>query len=240
MGRASARPPPAHLFRQPRQPRRLRAGLDGAAGAGAAADAAGRRRRILAEGPIRRFIGERVFNAVLIEREAENAHARSDPADGGGARRRLLAHPLPGRHAQPDRGAAPALQERALPAGAGAARRRDGAGLDRQPQPRHAEGRADPGADPLHRLLRHAGPAARGRGEDGVPRARARGAAVAPAARSIRAHDGRASRRSSSSSRIGCVLVAATAVGMVLARRRGDDARSDDREPQPAHPAPGG
>ena len=46
----------------------------------------------------------------------------------------------------------------------------------------HAEGRADPGPDHVHGHLRHAGQAARGRGEDRLPRAGARRAPVASAA----------------------------------------------------------
>ena len=71
MGHASSRPPPAHLFRQPRQPRRFRPGLDGAAEAGPGEDAAGRRRRLLAEGQ-----GAALHRRARVQRRADRARGR--------------------------------------------------------------------------------------------------------------------------------------------------------------------
>ena len=47
------------------------------------------------KGAVRRFIGEKVFRAVLIDRIAQTARGRSDRSDGGGAGRRIFVDPFP-------------------------------------------------------------------------------------------------------------------------------------------------
>ena len=130
---------------------------------------------------VRRFIGERVFKAVLIERHAEQR--TEDPilqmAAALDQNASLIIFPEGTRNL---------TELPLLPLKSGIYRlallrpgRRAGAGVDRQPEPRHAEGRADPGAADLHRHVRHAAFAQGRRGEDGVPGTRAGGAAGAAA-----------------------------------------------------------
>ena len=65
-------------------------------------------------GGITGFFGRGVFNAVLVDREA--ASRENDPIQAARrARRRQVADLFSRGHAQHDRGAAPAVQERALP-----------------------------------------------------------------------------------------------------------------------------
>ena len=99
-----------------------------------------------------------VFNAVLIDRDPETG--REDPVglmvealDEGAS---LILFPEGTRNTT--RRATAAVQERALSSRPGAAGVRAGAGLDREPEPRHAEGRDRAGAADLHRHLRRGDP----------------------------------------------------------------------------------
>ena len=112
----------------------------------ASADTAGRRCRLLARGSrCGRFIGERVFRAVLIDR---NPATRD--ADHRRSWRRRSTRTAPSSfsrgNTQHRRGAAAAVQERALLSRQCPAGHRTGAGMDRKPELRHAQGRvrADP------------------------------------------------------------------------------------------------
>jgi hypothetical protein len=84
--------------------------------------------------------------------------------DEGGAGRRRLAHHVPRGHAQHRRRHPAAAEERPLSPGARLPQRAAGAGVDREPEARAAQGHAGADSAGLHGALRHADGA--GRGED--------------------------------------------------------------------------
>ena len=73
-------PRAARLFRQSHQPRRFRADLDRAAARAAAATRPVAGADYWLVGALRRFIGERVFRAVLIDRNRDTRERRPDRA----------------------------------------------------------------------------------------------------------------------------------------------------------------
>ena len=120
-------------------------------------------------GNLRRFIAERVFRAVLIDRDP--ATRKGDPveqmADALDASASLILFPEGTRNI--DRRAAAAVQERALSILRGAAAGGTGAGVDREPQPGHAEGRIRADPAPVHGHVRRAAARLRRRGQVRIP-----------------------------------------------------------------------
>jgi 1-acyl-sn-glycerol-3-phosphate acyltransferase len=99
-------------------------------------------------GPVRRWLASSVFNVVLIERK-QVTRANNPVRELGAVLQvgdSIILFPEGGRFL---RARADALQERPVSPGTGAARRAAGAGLDRQPQSRAAQGRADRHSLPL-------------------------------------------------------------------------------------------
>ena len=160
-GRADA------VLRQPHEPRRLRAAVGHAAARPARTHAAGGGAGLLGS-----------LEAAQLHRQGRVQRA-DDPArrlgpgrqpgrpDEGRAGGRRLAHHVPRGHSQHGRRHPATAEKRAVPPGARLPPRAAGAGVDREPEARAAQGRAGADSAGLHGALRHADHAG-GRGREGV------------------------------------------------------------------------
>src|SRR6478736_4389298 len=222
MARRGAERRAADLLRQPREPWRFRPDLDGAAAPPAPGEPAGRRERLLAEKPPSALHRLRCLQRRPDRPRASEPDERPDQPDDGCARCGLLPDRLPGRHAQQHPCPAPALQERALPPGARPAGDRPRAGMDRQSQPRHAEGRVRADTPDLHGHLRGRAPDRPGRDQKGFFGAGGSGPAR-PLSEGRRAMTMPHPDLVAVLAGLLCVLVVASAIGYVLERRLSPD-----------------
>src|SRR5258708_7976820 len=207
-----------HLLRQPSQPRRFRADLDRSTVAPAAPGASSRRCGLLAQRRRTEILRSTRVSGRAHRSRHPYARRRSDCDDGSGARSGRLAHHLSRGHAQCERRAVVAVQERLVSPRERPAPRGPGARVDREPQSRHAQRRGHPDPAVVHRHARRSHSAPGGRRQRGVPPSQPRRASCpCPPARERRMNAPRPCALLFAS--VVAVLMVASCVGYGLHRR---------------------